>query len=282
MSNYIVPVDQIQIMAQAVAKSNLFGVQTADQAMALMLIAQAEGMHPAIAARDYHIIKGRPALKADALLARFQMAGGKVEWKDYADDMVTGVFSHPAGGSLSVTWTIAQAKNIGLVRPDSGWVKYPRAMLRSRCISEGIRAVYPSCAVGTYTVEEVQDFEDKPSKAHAPEVKNMGAAEIVEEINTTKDITPEVLEKMKAEGKAFLPLYIPDQEEPYATAGNLAGWEISFHDLVARIKGSNKLSDDAKRDKLKRLKDVNGEVIDTLDTVTKMKVVAAANSLEAI
>ena len=48
----LVPVDQIERMALAVAKSGLFGVKTPDQAMALMLVAQAEGMHPAIAARE--------------------------------------------------------------------------------------------------------------------------------------------------------------------------------------------------------------------------------------
>ena len=76
----LVPVDQIERMAISVAKSGLFGVKNPDQAMALMLIAQAEGLHPAIAARDYHIINGRPALRADAMLARFQNAGGRVEW----------------------------------------------------------------------------------------------------------------------------------------------------------------------------------------------------------
>ena len=46
----LVPVSEIKTMAEAVAKSGLFGVKTADEAMALMLIAQAEGQHPAIAA----------------------------------------------------------------------------------------------------------------------------------------------------------------------------------------------------------------------------------------
>ena len=70
MSN-LIPVDAIAQMAVSVANSGLFGVKNADQAMALMLIAQAEGMHPAIAARDYHVINGRATLKADAMLARF-------------------------------------------------------------------------------------------------------------------------------------------------------------------------------------------------------------------
>jgi hypothetical protein len=55
-------------MAVSVARSGLFGVKTPDQAMALMLIAQAEGLHPAIAARDYHVINGRPAPRASQAL----------------------------------------------------------------------------------------------------------------------------------------------------------------------------------------------------------------------
>jgi hypothetical protein len=278
MSN-LVPVQDIEKMALAVAKSGLFGVKTSEQAMALMLIAQAEGMHPAIAARDYHVIQGRPALKADAMMARFQASGGKVEWTTYTDQEVTGVFSHPAGGSVSITWSFAMASKIGLTGKDN-WKNYPRAMLRARVISEGIRTVYPGCVVGTYTPEEVQDFE--PKKANNSEIKDMGAAEIVEEIKAVEEITPESLQKMKVDGENFLPLYIPDKEEPYAIAGNLAGWELSYHDLVALIKNSKKLTDDSKRDKLKRLKEVNSEVMEKLDTVTKMKVIAATNSLEEI
>jgi hypothetical protein len=269
MSN-LVPYQDIEKMAVVIAKSGLFNVKTEQEAMALMLIAQAEGSHPAAAARDYHVIQGRPALKADAMMARFQQAGGKVEWKEYTDDRVTGVFSHPAGGSLSVTWTIEMGKNIGLVKPGSGWHKYPRAMLRARCISEGIRSVYPGCVAGVYTPEEVEDME--PPK-QAQEV-NMGKAEVVvEEIKKAKE---------RKEGEVFLPLYVPGIEEPFSESTDLADWETSFHDMVHKIKASQKLSDDTKRDKLKMLKDANGEVIDKLDAPTKMKVMAAANSLEEV
>lgn len=154
-------VDQIERMAVAFAKSGLFGIKTPEQGVALMLIAQAEGMHPAIAARDYHIVDGRPALKADALLARFQTAGGKVVWNAYTDSSVSATFSHPQGGSATVEWTIAQAESAGLTRKDN-WKKYPRAMLRARVVSEGIRTVYPGVSVGVYTPEELQDFDAKP------------------------------------------------------------------------------------------------------------------------
>lgn len=154
--NAIVPLGDIERMALAVSKSNLFGVKTPEQAIALMLVAQAEGMHPAIAATHYHVINGRPTLKADAMLSRFQAAGGTVNWKVYTDAEVTGTFSHPQGGRVDITWTVAQAQAAGLTKNPT-WRQYPRQMLRSRCISEGIRTVYPGVTVGVYTPEEVHD-----------------------------------------------------------------------------------------------------------------------------
>ena len=158
MSTALIPVDQVERMAVAVAKSGLFGVRTPDQAMALMLIAQAEGLHPAIAARDYHVINNRPTLRADAMLARFQAAGGKVEWGEYTDTRVVGTFAHPQGGSVRIEWTTKMAQDAGLTRNPT-WKSYPRQMLRARCISEGIRTIYPGVTVGTYTPEEAADME---------------------------------------------------------------------------------------------------------------------------
>jgi hypothetical protein len=173
-----IPVSDIERMAMAVAKSQLFGIKSNDQALALMLIAQAEGRHPAIAARDYHIVQGRPTLKADAMLARFQEAGGRVEWHCYTGERCEATFSHPAGGSLRMGWTLADAKQAGLTGKPGPWQQFPRAMLRARLISEGIRTVYPGVVCGTYTPEEVADFE--PAANPTP----MGAAVVVVEPDT--------------------------------------------------------------------------------------------------
>lgn len=151
-------VQEVEKMANSIAKSRLFGMKTIEEAVALMLIAQAEGRHPASAAVDYHIIQGRPALKADAMLARFISAGGKVEWHKYEPTIVEATFSHPQGGTIRFAWTIEDAKRIGLAGKDN-WKNYPRAMLRARVISEGIRTVFPGVSVGMYTPEEVQDFD---------------------------------------------------------------------------------------------------------------------------
>jgi len=158
-----IPINDIERMAVAAAKSGLFGVKTPDQALALMLVAQAEGLHPAAAARDYHVIQGRPALKADALFARFQAAGGTVRWLKYQDDACRAVISHPQGGSVEIEWNIGMAERAGLTGRNPTWKTYPRSMLRSRVISEGVRAVFPGCASGVYTVEEVSDMTGGPA-----------------------------------------------------------------------------------------------------------------------
>lgn len=175
MSNALVPMADLEKMAHAVAASKLFGVKTPDEAMALMLLAQAENLHPATAARDYNIIQGKPAMKADAMLARYLTSGGKVEWHEHTDQKVAATFTHPAGGSLKIEWDMARAKTAGLGGKDN-WTKYPRQMLRARVISEGIRATNPAVASGIYTPEEVSDFE--PEKRQRKE-KDMGPAEIV-------------------------------------------------------------------------------------------------------
>jgi hypothetical protein len=157
MSNAIVPFEQQRTLAQAFVKSGLFGVKDEAQALSLMALCEAEGLHPAKAVQEFHIIQGKPARKADAVLARFQAAGGSVKWGAYTDTEVEGTFSHPQGGAVTVRWTIEQAKKIGLAGKDN-WKNYPRAMLRARCISEGVRTVFPGVTVGMYTVEEMQDM----------------------------------------------------------------------------------------------------------------------------
>jgi hypothetical protein len=158
MSNDVVQYQQIERMANAVAKSGLFAVKTPEAAVSLMLIAQAEGIHPAQAMMDYDVIQGKPALKASAMLARFQRAGGTVEWIEASDHKVSGTFTHAAGGSVTVTWDDERVKKAGLTNPMHS--KFPLQMKRARCISEGVRAVCPGVTpLNMYTPEETIDME---------------------------------------------------------------------------------------------------------------------------
>jgi RecT family len=259
MSN-LVAYSEMEQMAQAIAASGLFGMKDKNSVLALMAVAQAEGLHPATAARDFHIIQGRPALKADAMLARFQNAGGKVDWKEYTDDRVTGVFEHPNGGSLAVTWTIDQARSIGLVKPGSGWQKFPRAMLRSRCISEGIRSVFPGSVTGFYSPEEVSDFEPAPVKSSPLKDINTATLNIADLSAIPEDIID-----------AALPLYVPGSEEPYAKYICQEDWIDGFAEMHAKIHESTKFTAEEKFEKIKQFRAVNEEYTKSFDGNTTAK-----------
>lgn len=153
----MIPYADIAQMGRVMAASKLFGIQNESQAIALMLLCQSENLHPAVAMRDFHIISGRPALKADAMLARFKAAGGHVRWKEYTDECVSATFTSPDGDSITLDWTPERVKKAQL-GGNAMHSKFPRQMLKARCISEGIRAVYPGVLSGLYAPEEVREF----------------------------------------------------------------------------------------------------------------------------
>jgi len=175
----IIPINELQVMAQAACKSGLFQMPSPEAALTLMLLCQAEGLHPIQALRQYHIIKGRPAMRADAMQAAFQAAGGNISWVERNDKKCSAEFSHSQGGKILVEWTIDMAAKAGLTNNPT-WQKFPRAMLSARCVSEGVRAVYPAVVCGLYTPEEVQDFDEQPKTKTQPrgDVKNMPADKI--------------------------------------------------------------------------------------------------------
>lgn len=184
MSNAIavqVTFQEMERLAEAIAASGLFGMKHPSQALSLMAIAQAEGVHPALAARDFHIIQGRPTLKADAMLSRFQSAGGRMKMIEYTDARVVAEFSHPQGGTVVVDWDLERAKRAGLAGKDS-WRNYPRQMLRARVISEGVRTVFPGATAGMYAPEEAADIPEPIERDVTPPKATTGVAALQERI----------------------------------------------------------------------------------------------------
>ena len=163
-----VPLEQVGMMAKAVADSGLFGIKNEAQAFALMCVAQADGIPPIKAVQQYHIIDGKPALKSEAMLSRFQAAGGKIRWMERTAQRVSLWLSHPQAGELEVTWDMERAKAAGLAGKNQ-WKAYPMQMMSARCISEGVRALCPACLGGFYTPEEERDMaKDGPQPTPSP------------------------------------------------------------------------------------------------------------------
>jgi hypothetical protein len=126
-----------------------------------MMIAQAEGRSFVSVVQEFNVINNRPALKAESMLARFQLAGGKIKWTELSDERCAAVFSHPQCEPVEIDWDMNRARQAGL-GGGANWRKYPRNMLKARVISDGVRTAYPACLGGMHTPEEVGDFDEEP------------------------------------------------------------------------------------------------------------------------
>lgn len=161
MNTEMITFNEIKELAKASASSGFFpGIKTPEAALVLMALAQAEGLAPIQAMMRYDVIDGKPSKKASAMLIDFLAAGGRVEWHEHNDKAAEATFTHPSGGTIRVRWDTEKAKAAGLTGKQN-WQKYPEAMLHARCISSGVRFVYPAATGGMYDPTEVSDFDDK-------------------------------------------------------------------------------------------------------------------------
>jgi len=239
----------LERFAIAIVQSGLFGIKTAPQALALMLIAQAEGRHPALAARDYDVIQGRPSKKAEAMARDFLDAGGKVEWHALDDTIADATFSHPAGGSVRIVWDMARAKKAGLGGKDM-WGKYPRQMLRSRTVSEGVRTVWPLATSGMYEPGEVSDMApagpdpirgetidataDQNMPAQRKMVENWQRGEAQREQEQREAEAPPLADRVLIDGAPPDPPKPPLQRRKAKTIGDwLDAFQIAANDLTS-------------------------------------------------
>ena len=137
-------------------------------------------------------------------------------------------------------------------------------MLRSRVISEGIRTVYPGCVVGTYTPEEVEDFQPSPNAHKSPQKPveiDMGSVEVVDETPA-----PEV-----PKGLAWA-LKVPGKDDLIYASREL--WEAGLLGLVDRLSASSQLSYEDKHNKVQQLKEANKNSFNRIGMVDSVKIYA--------
>lgn len=121
---------------------------------AIVLMGREMGMTTMAACRKLQVIKGTVTERADSQLARFKSAGGRAEFKELSETKAVLVLKHPNGDQHTETFTIEDAKRAGLASNDN-YAKHPKAMLRSRAITAGLKSVGWEGAVGIYDPDEI-------------------------------------------------------------------------------------------------------------------------------
>lgn len=151
----------VRLLAADLFNSRLFrGVESIPHAIAAIQCGAELGVPPVASLNQIKIIKGQLTLSARLLLA-LAMKKADVKWKviESTDKRCEIVFSRPGWSEVTAIFTIEEAKQAGLVKPDSGWANYPQDMLFARCSSRGVRRIAPDATMGLYTTEEIQDAD---------------------------------------------------------------------------------------------------------------------------
>lgn len=167
----IVPrsIEESERLAGTLAKSTLLPPDLRNKPSDVLfqiMTGGALGLDPTASIRSIHIIKGKPTMSADLMVAlvkrsplckRFKLLESTPERAEYETE-------RDGEGVTKMAFTMAEAKAAQLVKDDSGWKKYPAAMLRARAASALCRAVYPDLLLGVYETSEADEIR---SNSHA-------------------------------------------------------------------------------------------------------------------
>jgi hypothetical protein len=128
---------------------------------AIVLMGRELGMGTMAACRKLQVIKGTVTERADSQLARFKSCGGRGHFKELTEAKAVLWLKHPNGDEHTETFTLEDAKRAGLASNDN-YAKHPKAMLRSRAITAGLKSVGWEGAVGIYDPDEMADIPATP------------------------------------------------------------------------------------------------------------------------
>jgi hypothetical protein len=156
-------------LAERFAKSNLIPSDLrgkAEDVFVQLLAGHELGLTPMASLRGIHVVKGKPILAADTMVALVLARGAKY-FRCIAESDTSVTYETLREGAPEpqrATWTIQDAERAGLT--GDNWKKYPRAMLKARCKAVLARDVYPDVLAGCYDETERDEIEGRAYTPH--------------------------------------------------------------------------------------------------------------------
>lgn len=135
-------------------------IKTPGQCVAIILAGRELGMAPMRALRSIMLVKGKVTEAADSQLARFKTEGGRAVFKHLDERKAILWLRHPNGDEHEETFTYEDAERAGLTKSSrsgepSMYHKHPKAMMRSRVITAGLKSMGWEGGAGTYDPDEL-------------------------------------------------------------------------------------------------------------------------------
>lgn len=157
-------------LAQRVVASGLAGYKaTPDSVLTVAVTGRELGLPFMSAIRGIHVIEGKPSPSAALVAALIYKAHGDNAiriTKSTADECVIRYrrAGWPEGESEELSLTMEECKQAGWDKNRNGsvkenWIKFPKAMLRSRAMTMVGQDAFPDVVLGLYTPDELDSSE---------------------------------------------------------------------------------------------------------------------------
>lgn len=161
--------------ATAAAKSRLFGVDSPEAALMIAMAGRDLGFSYAQSLRAFHVVKGKPTLSADGMVAA-ALASGQCDYfraVEISETSATWETQRKGSQAVRYTFTMQDAERAGLV--NDMYRRHPRRMLSARAKAYLARDVYPDLMLGLLTDDEAYEAA-KPAQRVVVEVSSVDAA----------------------------------------------------------------------------------------------------------
>lgn len=180
---------ELQTICKHYSASGFFGHMSPEQALVIAMAGRDLGFSYTQALRAFHVLKGKPTLSADGMVAAV-LARGICEYfrpVEVTETSATWETQRKGNEPVRYTFTMVDAERAGIV--SDMYRRHPKRMLSARCKAYLARDVYPEVLMGLITDDEATEIERRVS---APQPTPQPVPVIVAQVQATgfDDDTP--------------------------------------------------------------------------------------------
>ena len=154
---------ELQTICRHYSASGFFGHMSPEQALVIAMAGRDLGFSYTQALRAFHILKGKPTLSADGMVAAV-LARGVCEYfrpVEVTETSATWETQRKGNEPVRYTFTMTDAERAGIV--SDMYRRHPKRMLSARCKAYLARDVYPEVLMGLITDDEAAEIERRVS-----------------------------------------------------------------------------------------------------------------------
>lgn len=158
-------------MASVLCKSGLIpsGLNSPEKVFVALQWGHELGLTPMVAVNNIAVINGKPTLSADIMCAVVKRSPeyGGIKWIEMSDTKaeceITRILPNGEKETQRSCFTIEDAEKAGLTGKDV-WKKYRKRMLKHRCLSYGLKDMFPDLLAGLYDPEEMESVQSEKTE----------------------------------------------------------------------------------------------------------------------